>query len=120
MLYDLWAPPCTLYVIQCKTPRHFYVGTTYRHKKKRFAEHFAGWGCKWTRKHGCKRVIVSFSVPLDKASRYENDVWTTRGSTARRTSGAATIVDRGTDAIPDWCLPKEFGGDRPVDWGITG
>lgn len=123
MLYNLWAPPCTLYVIQCKTPRHFYVGTTYRHKKKRFAEHFAGWGCKWTRKHGCKRVIVSFSVPLGKASRYENDVWMHYAriyGPENVRGGDVTIVDRGTDAIPDWCLPKEFGGDRLVDWGITG
>ena len=36
MLY----PPCTLYVVQCKTPRTWYVGTTLREKHKRFQEHF--------------------------------------------------------------------------------
>ena len=35
-------PPCTLYVIRCKTPGKWYVGTTYRQKQKRFDEHRAG------------------------------------------------------------------------------
>ena len=60
--YVPFYPPCTLYVVQCNTPRTWYVGTTLRARHKRFAEHFAGVGCKWTRRHGCKRIVLHFPV----------------------------------------------------------
>ena len=113
--------PCTLYVVKCKTPGRYYVGTTYRNKFTRFAEHFAGYGCKWTKRHGCARIIKSFTVPLATASSLENDVWMylarLHGPENVR-GGDVTIVQRGTDSIPDWLMPKEFGGNRIVDWGV--
>ncbi len=114
-------PPCTLYIIECRTPRHWYVGTTYREARHRFAEHRAGYGCKWTRKHGFKKVSKAFRVPLHGASALENDVWM---HLARQygpnnvRGGDVTIVHEHTDEIPDWCLPREFGGSRVVDWGL--
>ena len=114
MLY----PPCTLYVVQCETPKTFYVGTTYRHKKKRYREHFEGWGCKWTARHGCKRIIHSFPVPRGEASRIENEVWLHFAriyGPERVRGGDVTFVGR-TDALPGWLVPQEFGGDRIVDW----
>ena len=112
-------PPVTLYVIECETPKTFYVGTTYRHKKKRFDEHFAGWGCKWTRRHGCRRVIANWVVDRSRASQLENEVWMhfarLHGPTRVR-GGDVTFVGA-DDELPDWVLPQEFGGNRVVDWG---
>ena len=62
-------------MVECDTPKTFYVGTTYRHKKKRYDEHFAGWGCKWTKRHGCRRIVASWSVDRGHASQLENEVW---------------------------------------------
>lgn len=115
-------PPCTLYIIECKTKGRWYVGTTYRNADKRFAEHRAGHGCKWTRRHGFKRIHRKFVVPLHEASRYENDVWmmlARQHGPENVRGGDVTIVQRGTDAIPAYLLPEEFGGDRIVDWGIA-
>ena len=116
MLY----PPCTLYVIECETPRTFYVGTTYRQKQKRFDEHFSGRGCKWTERHGCRRVVSHFEVPIEEATQLENEVWmwyARQYGPERVRGGDVTMVQRGTDALPDWVLPQEFGGTRVVQWG---
>ncbi len=116
MLY----PPVTLYVVQCITPDTYYVGTTVRQKAKRFEEHFAGVGCKWTKRHGCKRIIKSFDVQHSIASQMENEVWmyyARRFGPERVRGGDVTMVQPGTDALPDWVLPQEFGGTRLVDWG---
>ena len=113
-------PPCTLYVVKCKSPRTWYVGTTVRQKHKRFAEHFAGFGCKWTKRHGGARIVCSFPVSRVEASRLENDVWMHYAriyGPERGRGGDVTIVQRSGDGIPDWCLPEEFGGSRRVDWG---
>ena len=67
-------PPCTLYIIACDTPRHFYIGTTLRLKEKRFLEHFSKEGCAWTVRHGCKKVLKSFPVPKNRASALENEM----------------------------------------------
>ena len=116
MLY----PPCTLYVVQCRTPRTWYVGTTLRRKEKRFKEHFQGVACKWTTRHGCRRIALSFPCTRAEASRIENDVWMHYAriyGPERVRGGDVTICQRGNDGIPDWCLPQEFGGKRLVDWG---
>jgi len=112
--------PCTLYVVQCDTPRTYYVGTTYRHKMKRFKEHFEGWGCKWTERHGCRRILASWSVPYASASQLENEVWMYYARLVgpeRVRGGDVTVVQPTGDSIPNWLLPQEFGGDRHVDWG---
>ena len=115
---------CTLYVIQCETPCHWYVGTTLRNDPhERYAEHFAGYGSKWTARHGIKRIAVSFRIPIHGASRAENDVWMHYAriyGPERVRGGDVTIVQRyGDDSIPAYLLPEEFGGTRLVDWGIT-
>lgn len=112
-------PPCTLYVIQCKSPRTYYVGTTYRHKKKRFDEHFEGWGSRWTQRHGCRRVVASWEVPLAEASQLENEVYMHYARVyghERIRGGDVTYVGH-DDSLPDWVVPEEFGGIRRVNWG---
>ena len=114
-------PPCTLYVVQCGTPRTYYVGTTLRQKEKRFQEHREGTGCKWTMRHGYRRIVRHFTVSREEASRLENDVWMFYAriyGPERVRGGDVTIVRRQDDGIPDWLLPEEFGGTRRVDWGI--
>ena len=89
-------------------------------KKKRFEEHFEGHGCKWTKRHGCRRVVSHFEVPIDQASQLENEVWmfyARRYGPERVRGGDVTMVQRGTDALPAWVLPEEFGGTRYVNWG---
>ena len=113
-------PPCTLYVIECVTPKTFYVGTTYRDKRKRYREHFDGDGCKWTTRHGAKRVVASWSVGLGEASQIENEVWMHYAriyGPERVRGGDVTFVHATTDELPDWVLPQEFGGSRVVSWG---
>ena len=40
-----------VYVVQCKTPGYFYVGSTTRLPYLREAEHREGWGSQFTIKH---------------------------------------------------------------------
>ena len=116
MLY----PPCTLYVVECETPNTFYVGTTYRFKQSRYAEHFGGWGCKWTIKHGCRRIVEEWIVGRGEASQLENEKWMELArihGPCRVRGGDVTYVHKNTDALPAWLLPQEFGGNRFVQWG---
>jgi len=112
----------TLYVVECETPNTFYVGTTYRHPSKRYREHFEGWGCKWTRRHGCKRILASWEVNPATASRDENDVWMhyarIYGAERVRGGDVTYVGPHDDDSLPDWILPEEFGGQRMVDWGM--
>ena len=111
-------PPCTLYVVQCETPKTFYIGTTYRHKKKRYDEHFAGYGCKWTKRHGCRRIVASWSVDRGQASQIETKSGCSMLEfTGPIRGGDVPLVDKHSDALPDWVLPQEFGGNRLVNWG---
>ena len=115
-------PPCTLYVVQCETPRTWYVGTTLRQKHKRFQEHFEGGGCKWTGRHGCRKIVLSFPVSRSEASQIENEVWmhyARRFGPERVRGGDVTIVLKSGDTIPDWLLPEEFGGTRPLGLTVT-
>ena len=47
-----------VYVVQCKTPGYFYVGSTSRLPYLREREHKAGWGCEWTKRHGFVRTVL--------------------------------------------------------------
>ena len=113
---------CTLYVIKCRTPGKWYVGTTIRPVHVRIAEHRIGYACKWTRRHGFSKVYCTFEVPNHLASKYENDVWmflARQHGPENVRGGDVTIVQRMSDAIPDYLLPMEFGGTRVCDWGIV-
>ena len=110
----------TLYAFECETPRHYYVGTTEQLLEARLEEHRQHIGCKWTQKHGFRRLIESCFVSNLLCHRSENDLWM---DYARQygphnvRGGETTIAERHTDIIPDWLLPEEFGGERKVDWG---
>ena len=65
-----------LYVVECKTAYHYYVGTTTRvlsnHGGLRLLEHKEGWGSLFTAKHGFRRMLFVSLVPTDQASVLEN------------------------------------------------
>ena len=69
-------PPTTLYILECASPGKYYVGSTYRSKKKRFLEHLESetGGCKWTERYGAKRIIKSFPIPNEESTDIENSV----------------------------------------------
>jgi len=52
-----------VYVVECKTPGYFYVGSTLRLPYLRTNEHRAGEGCQWTMRHGFKRMVLMMLVP---------------------------------------------------------
>ena len=47
-----------IYVVECRTPNHFYVGSTYRELYARIKEHEDDYGCLWTRRHGFRRMVL--------------------------------------------------------------
>jgi len=63
-----------LYVVRCKTPDHYYCGTTLREMHYRLAEHAGGYGSKFTTKHGYDGCVFSQVVVNAKSSRLEDDM----------------------------------------------
>ena len=106
--------PCTLYVMKCKTPNTYYVGTTIRPLYVRLREHFGGYGCKWTRRHGVTRCIAKWEVGYGEASRIENRVmlYYARIYGIERVRGGDVTFVGPDDTLPDWVNPQEFGGSR--------
>ena len=66
-----------VYVVQCKTPGYFYVGSTSRLPYLREQEHKDGWGCEWTKKHGFVRTVLMMLVPQPMCKQLEDalTVW---------------------------------------------
>ena len=63
-----------LYVVRCKTPGHFYCGTTTRLAHERLAEHAQGRGSRFTIKHGYHSCVFNQIVPNGKSTRLEDDM----------------------------------------------
>ena len=57
-----------VYVIECMSPEHWYVGSTYRELHARIQEHEEGFGCVWTQRHGFRRVAMWRDVPCESCS----------------------------------------------------
>ena len=73
-LYPLYT---RVYVVECKTEGYFYVGSTVRLPYLREAEHRAGYGSRWTAKHGFKRFVLTELVPPEACALLEDalTVW---------------------------------------------
>jgi len=99
-----------LYVIRCKTPNHFYCGTTTRIIYDRLAEHEAGGvhGSRFTTKHGYAGCVFSQIVTNGHSCTLEDDM--TKYLMARygwancRGGNFVRTID---DAQTFW-LPREF------------
>ena len=66
-----------VYVVRCKTPGYFYVGSTTRLPYLREAEHREGWGSQFTIKHGFEKMLFMLVVPQAICKQLEDDltVW---------------------------------------------
>ena len=62
-----------IYVIQCETPFFWYVGSTFRELYARIAEHEGNYGCKWTQRHGFRRMSIWADVPHYACSVLEDE-----------------------------------------------
>ena len=63
-----------VYVIECMSPEHWYVGSTYRELHARIQEHEEGFGCVWTQRHGFKRMAIWADVPSAACSALEDEL----------------------------------------------
>ena len=111
-----FSKPC-VYVIKCKRPNTYYVGSTYRPFYLRLNEHKEK-HCIWTARHGFDKVVARIPSSLEELGKLENEVWMYY---ARHICGPDNV--RGGDVtwcqtpdIPAWIMPEEFGGTRRVDW----
>ena len=116
MIYgDFW-----LYCLRLQTDGKFYVGHSYcwpeRHKQHETKQGSA----LWVQKHGFRSVYKVFKVKASSrtAQSYENDMYMyyARIKGAHNVRGGDVVC--ACDIIPDYLLPKEFGGKREVDWGL--
>ena len=64
-----------VYVIRCKDPSKYYVGSTYRHWGARVQEHKDGYGSRFTKKYGFGRIIKRIPCALADLGRLENQIW---------------------------------------------
>ena len=112
--------PNYVYIIQCKDPTKYYIGSTYRSWGARLQEHKDGYGSAFTRKYGFGKLVKRIECPLLKLQELENQLWMYY---ARHVCGPENVrggdVTIGTEPLPAWLLPEEFGGERIVDWGVN-
>ncbi len=66
-----------VYVVECKTPGYWYVGSTTRLPYMREREHASGHGSHWTTLHGFKRMVLMELVPKGTCKALEDalTVW---------------------------------------------
>ena len=107
--------PNTLYVLKLRHKK-WYVGTTVCAGEYRVQQHRDGHGSVWTRRHPMIRCVYQYPVSNDQAQNEENAVWLwlARRHGAHNVRGGDVVI--GSDIVPDWCLPEEFGGTRIIDW----
>ena len=63
-----------IYVVECETPFFWYVGSTFRELYARIDEHEANYGCKWTQRHGFRRMAMWADVPSYACSVLEDEL----------------------------------------------
>ena len=56
-----------VYLIECETPGHIYVGQT-SNVVRRYAQHLSGKGAKFTQKHGVKSLISTLKCDSREAA----------------------------------------------------
>ena len=111
--------PCYLYALACNTPNHFYIGTTDRTWGVRIDEHRRGDYCKWTRKHGFKRVLWYRAIDPRDQFVLENKctLWYMRRYGWRGVRGGDFVYaqhDPDSEHFQKYWLPIEFGGKRLI------
>ena len=101
-----------LYVVRCKTPGHWYCGTTDRLPWYRAEEH-AGLkpgGAKWTHLHGYDTMVFSVVVPTHMGPTLEDDMtkWLMSVYGWGQCRGGNFVRVRNWDDMDTFWLPREF------------
>ena len=69
---------CRVYVGECRTEKHFYVGRTFSQPVKRHEAHACpdkgGQGSFWCKKHGYKGMRICVRVLPEQSKQLENDL----------------------------------------------
>ena len=99
-----------VYVIECMSPEHWYVGSTYRELHARIQEHEEGFGCVWTQRHGFKRMAIWADVPSAACSALEDELteWLMHQYGVRNVRGGNYVNCRTDCYANDWWLPKSL------------
>ena len=99
-----------IYVIECESPDHWYVGSTYRELYERVKEHEDDYGSLWTRRHGFRRVAMWRDVPTGSCSVLEDELteWLMHQYGVRNVRGGNYVNCRADCYANDWWLPKSM------------
>ena len=99
-----------VYVIECMSPKHWYVGSTYRELHARIQEHKEGFGCVWTQRHGFKRMAIWADVPNGACSALEDELteWLMHQYGVRNVRGGNYVNCRADCYANDWWLPRSL------------
>lgn len=80
--------PFVVYLIECQTPNHFYVGMTSNWRKRR-QRHLAIKGSVWTSQHGVKSIQLMAECETEKEAKQLERVLTLQiKSEGRQVRGA--------------------------------
>ena len=101
-----------IYVIECNTPRFWYVGSTFRELYDRIAEHENSYGSLWTRRHGFRRMVMWADVPSYACSILEDELteWLMHQYGVHNVRGGNYVNCRPDCYASDWWLPKSLQG----------
>ena len=97
-----------LYVVRCKTPDHFYCGTTTRIIYDRLAEHEEGSGSRFTTKHGYEDCVFNQIVDNGQSGTLEDDMTKYLMSRYGWANCRGGNFVRTLDDMETWWLPREF------------
>ena len=99
-----------IYVIECESPDHWYVGSTYRELYDRVKEHEDDYGSLWTQRHGFRRVAMWRDVPCESCSVLEDELteWLMHQYGVRNVRGGNYVNCRTDCYANDWWLPRSL------------
>ena len=102
-----------IYVIQCETPFFWYVGSTFRELYARIAEHEGNYGCKWTQRHGFRRMSIWADVPHYACSVLEDELteWLIHEYGMQNVRGGNYVNCRADCYASEWWMPRSIRGN---------
>ena len=102
-----------IYVVECETPFFWYVGSTFRELYERIDEHEAKYGCKWTQRHGFRRMAMWADVPSYACSVLEDELteWLMHEYGVHNVRGGNYVNCRADCYASEWWLPRSMRGN---------
>ena len=101
-----------IYVVECETPFFWYVGSTFRELYARIDEHEAKYGCKWTQRHGFRRMAMWADVPSYACSVLEDELteWLMHEYGVHNVRGGNYVNCRADCYASEWWMPRSIRG----------